>query len=471
MLTPARLARAERAFHTYDRTVAGNPWVGGATAGDGGAPHPKQQRFLLHADTREVFYGGAGGGGKSQSLWYAALQFAGTPGYAALILRRTYADLAKPGALMDRSKEYLHGTGAAWTERDKQWRFPGGGVISFGYLQHEDDKLQYKSAEFQYVAFDELTDFTETQYTFLFTRLRKKKDGPLADVPLRMRSASNPGGPGHSWVKARFVDPKTRAPGAVFVPARMTDNPSLDVEGYEQSLASKDPLTREQIKAGNWDAVPGGRFKPEWFRDRYQARGDYLVLHRADEAAERTYRVWDLPRFITCDPAASAKTTADWTVAGAWAVTPRNELVLLDAVRFRAGIVDIPPRLMALHRQWQSSGVWVEGVAANDGVYQLCAATTMPARRLSPLGQDKLVRATPAMNYAAAGRIWLPVPGVRPGMPLAEIEAELYRFTGDARVDDHDDCCDMVAYAAWCLDRAPGAEVARQVPYIIGGRG
>jgi phage terminase large subunit-like protein len=391
-----------------------------------------------------------------------------TPGYAALVLRRTYADLAKPGALMDRAKEYLHGTGATWNERDKQWRFPSGAVISFGYLQHEDDKLQYKSAEFQYIAFDELTDFTESQYTFLFTRLRKKAGGPLAGVPLRMRSASNPGGPGHSWVKARFVDPASRRPGAVFVPAGMRDNPHLDVAGYEESLQGTDPLTREQIKAGNWDAVATGRFKPEWFRDRYRARGDYLVLQRADESAERTYRVWDLLRFVTCDPAASAKTTADWTVAGVWAITPRNELVLLDLDRFQAGIVDIPPRLMALHRKWQTAGVWVEGVAANDGVYQLCAATAMPARRLTPLGQDKLVRATKAMNYAATGRIWLPAPGVRPGVPLDVFEAELYRFTGDDRVDDHDDCVDVLAYSAWRLDAGPGPG-ADQRPQVLGG--
>jgi hypothetical protein len=138
--------------------------------------------------------GGAGGGGKSQALWYGALQFVMVPGYAALVLRRTYADLAKAGALMERSKEYLAGSGAVWNERDKKWTFPSGATVTFGYLQHEDDKYQYKSSEFQYVAFDELTDFTESQYTFLFTRLRKKQAGPVADVPLRMRSASNPGG-------------------------------------------------------------------------------------------------------------------------------------------------------------------------------------------------------------------------------------------------------------------------------------
>jgi pimeloyl-ACP methyl ester carboxylesterase len=178
MLTPARLARAERAFHSYDRTVAGNPWVGGAAAGDGGAPHPKQQRFLLHADTREVFYGGAGGGGRARACGTRCCSSRVSPG--------TPPDLRRPGQARgaDGPVEGVPGRdgGATWNERDKQWRFPSGGKISFGYLQHEDDKLQYKSAEFQYIAFDELTDFTVSQYTSLFTRLRKKKDGPLAEV-------------------------------------------------------------------------------------------------------------------------------------------------------------------------------------------------------------------------------------------------------------------------------------------------
>lgn len=466
---------ASRCLETYQRTVCENTkWIipevsvkrdGTVCVG----PHEKQQQFLLHAHTREVFYGGAGGGGKSQALWYAALQFADTPGYAALILRRTYADLAKPGALMDRSKEYLHGRGASWNERDKQWRFPGGGVISFGYMEHENDKLQYKSAEYQYIAFDELTDFTESQYTFLFTRLRKKKTGALAGVPLRMRSASNPGGPGHEWVKRRFVDPRTRENGRVFIPATMDDNPSLDVEEYEASLQNTDALTREQIKAGNWDAVEGGRFRPEWF-PRYQQRGDYLTLRRPGEEAERTYHVWEGLRFGTCDPAASAKTSADFTVALAWLLTPLNELVLLDAVRFQAGIPDIPPRLDAFYQKWQLHYLAIEGVAANDGVYQLCARTRMVVQRLLPLGTDKLVRATQATNLAHAGRVWLPVPGLRAGMPLDDVESELYRFTGDDKKDDHDDVVDCVSYAARLLsDGACDTSGAAAVPTVLGG--
>lgn len=458
---------ASRALTYYQRTVLENPLIGGR----GETPHPKQQQFLLHTETRELFYGGAGGGGKSQSLWYGALQFIDVPGYAALILRRTFADLDKPGAIMDRSKSYLAGAEAEWNETKKRWRFPNGATITFGYLKNENDKYQYQSSEFQYIAFDELTQFTETQYSYLFTRLRKKSIGPVSTVPLRMRSASNPGGTGHQWVFDRFVNERTRKPGRIFIPARMTDNPSLDREEYERSLEETDALTREQIKSGDWNAIEGGRFKREWF-PRYRTRGEYLLLQRPGEQRERTYHLWTLPLFITCDPNASAKTTADYTVAGVWAVTPELELVLLDADRFQAEIPDIVPRLMALWQKWRSKpgGVWIEEVAANNGVFKLACRTPMPARSLRPLGEDKLVRATTAINYAATGRIWLPVPGLVPGMPLDELEAEWYRFTGNARRDAHDDAVDMLSYAARVLGENPVAPGSRETaPHYLGG--
>ncbi len=130
-------------------TILENPWI----------PHeptPKQAEFLLLPD-REAFYGGAAGGGKSDALLMAALQYVEVPNYAAILFRRTFADLALPGALMDRSQEWLSGTEARWNERDKTWTFPSGATISFGYLEHENHKYRYQSAEFQFIGFDELT--------------------------------------------------------------------------------------------------------------------------------------------------------------------------------------------------------------------------------------------------------------------------------------------------------------------------
>jgi len=95
--------------------------------------------------------------------------------------------------------------------------------------------------------FDELTEFPELWYTFLFTRLRKTKD---IDVPLRMRSATNPGGIGHVWVYDRFVNEKTRQ--APFVPSFLSDNPHID-DTYLEALDKTDQLTRDQVKHGLWN--------------------------------------------------------------------------------------------------------------------------------------------------------------------------------------------------------------------------
>jgi len=76
----------------------------------------KQTAFLLLPHL-EAFYGGAAGGGKSFALLMAALQYADIPGYAAILFRRTYSDLALPGALMDVAANWLRGTDARWHEK------------------------------------------------------------------------------------------------------------------------------------------------------------------------------------------------------------------------------------------------------------------------------------------------------------------------------------------------------------------
>jgi len=157
-------------------------------------PTDKQFEFLFYPDILEGFYGGAAGGGKSDALLMAALQFAEVPRYSALLLRRTYADLSLPEALMDRAQEWLSSTDARWHADTKTWEFPSGATLTFGYLQTERDKYRYQGAAFQMVGFDEITQFTESMYQYLFSRLRRLED---SHVPIRMRAASNPGDIGH----------------------------------------------------------------------------------------------------------------------------------------------------------------------------------------------------------------------------------------------------------------------------------
>lgn len=209
-------------------------------------PHPKQAEFLA-TETREALYGGAAGGGKSDALLMAALEHVDEPGYSAILFRRTYQDLNLPGAIMARSHEWLAGTGAAWNGTDKRWTFPSGAMLSFGYLDTDRDRFRYASAEFQFIGFDELTQFPEQWYRFLFSRLRRRKG---VDVPLRMRAATNPGGLGHEWVRRRFINPGSDE--RPFIPAKLDDNPSLDAAEYRLALSELDSTTRRQLEDGLW---------------------------------------------------------------------------------------------------------------------------------------------------------------------------------------------------------------------------
>lgn len=216
------------------------------------APTARQAEFLA-LDCLEALYGGAAGGGKSSALLMAALQYVHVPGYAALLLRRSYADLALPGAIMDRSHDWLQGTGAVWNDRDKRWSFPSGASLSFGYLDTAKDVYRYQGAELQFIGLDELTQFSEQPYRYLLSRLRRLTG---VDVPLRSRAASNPGGIGHNWVLRRFVqsaDAQRR-----FVPANLGDNPHLDQTEYRKSLALLDSVTRRQLELGEWVQDAGG---------------------------------------------------------------------------------------------------------------------------------------------------------------------------------------------------------------------
>lgn len=170
----------------------------------------------------------------------AAAQYVDQPRYRALLLRRTFRQLNQSNSIMNRARQQLAYTDAVWSTTDKRYTFPSGATITFGNLDSDDDVFQYDSSEFQYIGFDELTSFTERQYTYLFSRLRTTKDNP---VVLRMRSASNPGNRGHDWVKARFMIGQPTAslqkefPERFFLAARIDDNPHLRREEYVAALA------------------------------------------------------------------------------------------------------------------------------------------------------------------------------------------------------------------------------------------
>ena len=215
----------------------------------------------------EALYGGAAGGGKSDALLMAALQYIDTPGYSALLLRKSYTELMLENALLDRAQKWLGHTDAQWNGETMRFTFPSGARLAFGFLKSLGDRERYQSAEYQMIGFDELTKFDESDYRFMFSRLRKH---PTVDIPLRMRGATNPGGRGHKWCKERFIDPYYKReynPKRAFIPAKLADNEHVDQESYREALAMLEPELVEQLLEGNWDAREPGDWMmrdPRW---------------------------------------------------------------------------------------------------------------------------------------------------------------------------------------------------------------
>lgn len=311
-------------------------------------PLPKQQAFLW-LTCHEAFYGGAAGGGKSDALLMAALQYVDVPGYAAILFRRTYKEATLPKAIMARAHEWLSGSDARWNDQRKTWTFPSGATLTFGYLDNDRDLDQYQSAELQFCGFDELTHFEEHHYTYLFSRLRRLKG---VNIPIRMRAASNPGGVGHEWVKRRFIV-EGRQNGRVFIPAWLEDNTHLDREEYETALRKLDPVTRLQLREGNWDVVSeGAMFHREWFE-----------VVDAAPAGLKQVRYWDLA-------ATEAKRghDPDYTAGALVGVSPDGVYYILRIVRVRATPLDVEKLIrQTAEVDERRVPVWIEQEPGSSG--------------------------------------------------------------------------------------------------------
>ncbi len=399
-------------------------------------PTAKQLAFLLLDNFEEAFYGGAAGGGKSDALLMAALQYADMPGYAALLLRRTFKALTLPEALLDRARMWLAGTDARWQGDSTAWVFPSGAKVVFGYLEADKDVEQYQSAAFQFIGFDELTQFTEYQYRYMHSRTRRLAG---SDVPIRVRGASNPGSIGHDWVKQRFVV-EGKEKGRPFIPATLEDNPFLDREAYIKSLENLDPITRQQLLKGDWSArIGAGKFKREWFK----------VVDAAPNNCQWV-RYWDM--------AATEKTNKndpDWTAGAKVGRSSDKNFYIADMRHLRAS----PQSVEALVKQTasldgQAVRIYMEQEPGASGKtlldYYMRQVLAGYAFHGDKVTGDKITRADPVSSQAEAGNIYL-VKGTWITNFLDEAEA----FPNGS----HDDQVDAVSGAFGQLTKYGTAEI------------
>lgn len=295
-------------------------------------PNAGPQSVFLASAEREVLYGGAAGGGKSYAMLADPLRYFGHPQFSGLLLRHTTEELRE---LIWKSQEIYPKIypNIKWSERKMQWQAPSGARLWMSYLDRDEDVLRYQGLAFSWIGFDELTQWhTPFAWNYMRSRLRT----PASDLPIYMRATTNPGGPGHSWVKKMFIDP---APAGKafwatdvdtgktltypvghskegqplfkrrFIPAMLSDNPYLaDGGDYETMLLSLPEHQRKQLLEGNWDVAEGAAF-PEFNR------------------AVHVVNSFDIPKnwtkFRACDYGYGSFSAVVW-----FAVTPSEQLVI-----------------------------------------------------------------------------------------------------------------------------------------------
>lgn len=245
-----------------------------------------QQQALIACPVFEVFFGGARGGGKTEASLGDWMDHSNRYGEAAIgiFFRRKLVQLAE---VIARSKQLFKKLGASYNEQQKTWTMKNGARLKFAYLERDEDAEEYQGHNYTRIYIEEVTNFpSPAPINKLRATLRS-----AAGVPVGMRLTGNPGGPGHQWVKARYIDPaplgykiiaeetdleyvnelgeqvhKVVRLSRVFIPSKLQDNIKLLENDPTYVLRLRQSGSEQLVRAwleGDWSVIDGAFFD-EW---------------------------------------------------------------------------------------------------------------------------------------------------------------------------------------------------------------
>lgn len=258
----------------------------------------------------EALFGGTKGPGKTDCLIMEATRQITNPNYHALLIRRTFKQLQE---IMDRAQIWYPSLGGEWNGQSSRWTFKNGSRITMGHCHHEGSKYNYQGHEYHFMGFDQLEQFTQSQYLYLLAQQRTSDPSLYCYV----RSTANPGGVGHGWVKRRFIDLGDRQlhidtkskSTRMFVYSSLDENPSLMVNDptYVDRLALGGDAQYRAFRFGDWDSFEG-QFFTMWRREQH------VILPFSMP------QQWK--RAISLDYGYSAPSSVHW-----WATDPNNRSI------------------------------------------------------------------------------------------------------------------------------------------------
>lgn len=393
-------------------------------------PNHGAQTLALSCPIPDMLYGGARGGGKGIFLLLDWLRHAERCGGKArgLLIRKYLSDLTD---WIKESHKYLPQLGWVWRESDKEWRGPKGDVLSLRYLEHERDADRNQGWNLSWLAIDEAGQYaTPAAIDLLYATLRNP------DCPEHLlRLTANPGGPGHTWLKERYVTPadpmrpfKVTVPmpdGAtltqtrVYIPARLRDNPHCDTPEYRAKLALSGPpwLVAAWLN-GDWDIVAGGGLiDVDQIKRGPLPRLDFIV------------QGWDT--------AFTEKTTGDESAGAAMGRDEQGRFWIADMRHGRWHPGDVSRQIIQFRKDWRASAVSCEGGGAGLSVdhlikdYQQQEGAFFDWSLISHM-RDKIAKNATITGLINSGQVW--VPDDAPWWPW--ISRQLLTFSGKDGIPD-----------------------------------
>lgn len=415
-------------------------------------PNPGPQSEAFASSATITVYGGQAGGGKT---WLTMLRFGvhadQYPGYAAIIFRREMPMVTQGGGLWEESMQLYPVWGAKPNSANFSWRFKRRSLIQFRGLQHEKDVLNYQGAQLAEFGLEEATHFSESQFWYLFSRLRTK-------CGMRARCVLTCNPDPDSWVrklidwwigdnglaiperagKKRYFlrdgdaliwgdsaeDVRAKAPhlkqnpsSIRFIPAALADNPQGD-PNYRDKLEALPRIERERLLGGNWNVRP---VAGSYFRRSY-----FDILDRIPGIVKRRVRAWDL---AATEPSEANK-NPDWTVGVRLVELTDGRLIVDHVERMRCTPGQVDQALLRIAAQDGLSTIqafWQDpaqaGKSQKDYIVKLLRGFRV---RFIVASEDKETYAGPVSSDAEHGKIALldgpwnePFLSVLEGFPVA----------------------------------------------------
>ncbi len=404
-----------------------------------GTPGP--QTLLLTCPANEILFGGARGGGKSDGINGDWIAHAGRHGKKAhgVIFRQTYKQLTD---LLRRQHDIFPLLGAKFNKAEYKWTFPGGATLELRYASRLADAREYQGFQFSWMAVEEIGEWADPDPLDLLKATLRSPEG----VPVRLIVTANPGGAGHKWIKARYIDPmppltpildETTGFTKVFIPAALEDNPALlkNDPDYERRLMASGPAWLVQAwRYGDWDITP----------DKDDALWTRKIIQDS-----RVGKAPDLVRIVVAiDPAVTARTTSDETgivVAGA---DGKGEYYVLEDASGKMTNDRWANRAIDLYRKYNADRIIGE---TNNGGDLIENIIRQKERDISfkavHASRGKIARAEPIAALYEQGKVH------HVGV-LTELENQMCRLGSDGKADGKSP--DRVDALVWALSFLSG---------------